>query len=590
MVIIHLNNLQQLGRLHLYANFATMRYFLCIGICLYSFIATAQTSSLLTRQAETWRISEHYPDAITSAQQSADIALSIHDFTEATKALTVVANVYSNTKQFSILKKYADSALFIAQKAHKPIAMAYGYYAQALLYYAIDNTELVTKYAQLGLSQQPDHYVSAKINYLLYAVNTRWDNVRNVNTYAQRATENALLTGDYNLLSNCYTALSIASDYNYNISKRTEQRDSIVYYLKMVEALYQQHPKDVARKTYAIACVNMADYYMKYSDNQNAIHYANMARTVLKDTHAGQEIMASSLGILAEYAKKEHNYSSAESYLLEAYNMVKDLQAPYYYTLVNVASSLASMYEQTGNYPSALQFQKKVTEYNKMLFDQKQVLNAQKLEIQYETEKKNNELQLLKQREQYQRMQKYLYIGITIVSLVSLVFMFLSYYFRLRQLNLEMKLDKEEQSRLKAEQQLLEGQQQQLQKEAMVNMLQLEHKKDMLSQIKEKLNDNHINKIWNEELQLDGDFEDAKLQIQQVHPNFFNLLNEKTQQKLTALDLKLCAYLHLKMDTKKIAAILHIEPKSVRMSRYRIKQKLGLAKEEDLNVFLQNLG
>jgi hypothetical protein len=36
----------------------------------------------------------------------------------------------------------------------------------------------------------------------------------------------------------------------------------------------------------------------------------------------------------------------------------------------------------------------------------------------------------------------------------------------------------------------------------------------MLLQIKEKLNDNTINKIWNEELILDNDFEDAKFQIQ----------------------------------------------------------------------------
>jgi DNA-binding CsgD family transcriptional regulator len=243
-----------------------------------------------------------------------------------------------------------------------------------------------------------------------------------------------------------------------------------------------------------------------------------------------------------------------------------------------------------GNYPSALSYQKKITEYNNKLFDQKQVLNAQKLEIQFETEKKNNELR-------YQRMQKYLYFGIALVSILSLIFMFLSYYFKLRyslqrekQLQLEkqdaqlqMKLEKEEQSRLKAEQQLL-------QKEAMVNLLQLEHKKEMLFQIKEQLNDNSINKIWNEELSLDDDFEDAKLQIQQVHPDFFQLLNDRTQQKLTPLDLKLCAYLHLKMDTKQIAKILHIEPKSVRMSRYRIKQKLKLAKEEDLNLFLQNLG
>lgn len=185
--------------------------------------------------------------------------------------------------------------------------------------------------------------------------------------------------------------------------------------------------------------------------------------------------------------------------------------------------------------------------------------------------------------------------------------MFRSYHFRLRyslqrekQLNLEKKdselqmmLEKEEKARLKAEQQLLESQQQQLQKEVMASQLQLEHKKEMLFQIKEKLADSNqlnINKIWNEELLLDNDFEVAKFQIQQVHPEFFSLLNQRAVQKLTALDLKLCAYLHLKMDTKKIAQLMHVEAKSVRMSRYRIKQKLGLGKEDDLNVFLQNMG
>lgn len=34
----------------------------------------------------------------------------------------------------------------------------------------------------------------------------------------------------------------------------------------------------------------------------------------------------------------------------------------------------------------ALEFQKKATAYNSKLFDQKQVLNAQKQEIQYEAE------------------------------------------------------------------------------------------------------------------------------------------------------------------------------------------------------------
>ena len=141
-------------------------------------------------------------------------------------------------------------------------------------------------------------------------------------------------------------------------------------------------------------------------------------------------------------------------------------------------------------------------------------------------------------------------------SLLGLIFMFRSYHFRLRysiqrererelhlekqEAELQTKLEKEEQSRLKAEQQLLESQQQQLQKEMMANQLQLAHKKEMLFQIKEKLGSNHglnINKIWNEELLLDHDFEQTKFQIQEVHPDFFALLIQHAQQKLTTLDL-----------------------------------------------------
>jgi len=607
--------------------------FIWIGISLCCFIATAQIASAdrsqpaagagkseqatrLTHLAEAYRINENYPSAIATAQQGAGIALQQNDLTAATKAYTVLANVYANTKQFAILKKTSDTTLSIAQKARTPIAMAYGYYIQAVLYNALDNADSATNYAQLALKvqgQKPEPYISAKIYYLLYALNTLWDDVPKVNAYAQKAAENALLAGDYNLLSNCYIAQSTAADYNYQQSKSTEQRDLIISYLRKVEDLHQQHPKEVAQKTYAIACINSADFYLRNfpaTDDQakaNAIQYANLAKTAAKSTAFGQEIMASSLGILSEYAKRDKKPALEENYLLEAYTVMLDQKDPYYYTLVNVVTALANLYEKNGNYTKALEFQKKVTEYKAKLFDRQQALNSQKLEIQYETEKKNNEVLMLKQREQYSRMQNYFYIGIAAVSLLGLIFMFRSYHFRLRyslqrekQLQLEkqeaelqMKLEKEEQSRLKAEQQLLEAQQQQLQKEAMANLLQLEHKKDMLLQIKEKINDNdllNINKIWNEEQLLDNDFEDVKLQIQQVHPDFFYLLNERTQQKLTPLDLKLCAYLHLKMDTKKIAQILHIEPKSVRMSRYRIKQKLGLGKEEDLNVFLQNLG
>ncbi|ULT25979.1 LuxR C-terminal-related transcriptional regulator [Sphingobacterium sp. E70] len=56
---------------------------------------------------------------------------------------------------------------------------------------------------------------------------------------------------------------------------------------------------------------------------------------------------------------------------------------------------------------------------------------------------------------------------------------------------------------------------------------------------------------------------------------------------MTALDQKYCAYFYLDMDTKQIANLLHVEPKSVRMTKYRIKQKFGLDSQSNLTNYLK---
>jgi DNA-binding CsgD family transcriptional regulator len=571
--------------------------------------------ALLIQLAEIYRGRKNYSIAEIKARQSAAISLKYKNYTEVTKAYALLASIASSLQQLKRLKSIADSTLAFASKANDPVALAEAYNAQIQLYKTLGDQEAVVKFGNLGLKQlakKPDSHIAAKIYYRLYVVHSHWNNEAKVNFYAHEATKNALLTKDYNLLSNCYTALSVAHEYNYNTTKKKAELDSVLFYLHQAEVLYRQYPEQVNDYTYAIACVNIADYYLKYFPEYDngakiqAIRYANMANAVLRNTINSQEVIASSLGILSEYAKREGNDALSESYLLEAYKVMKTEQPPYYYTMINVVQALSQFYEQRGNYKKAISFQKEVTQYNNENFNQKQALNAQKLEIQYETEKKDAEMRILKEREQSRRMQNYLYGCIAVASLLGLLFMFRAYHFKLRyslqrekQLQLEkqdselqIKLEKEEQARLKVEQQLLETQQQQLKTEVMANVLQLEHKNQMLINIRDKLTGGdpvNMQKILREEMVLDNDFERAKMQIQQVHPDFFNLINDKAQKKLTVLDLKLCAYLYLKMDTRQIAQLMNIEAKSVRMSRYRIKQKLGLEKDDDLYIFLQGL-
>ncbi len=582
----------------------------------HSGLSEKEKPPLLFQLAEILRTNKNYEAAEARLRQGAAIALGYKNYTDATKAYVMLVDIRINTKQFATVQQISDSALALAKQANNPIATAYSYYSRVLLSKMLDNGEDVVRYCNQALKELEkvdDPYITAKIYYKLYTVYSDWNNEARVNNYARKATENALRTKDYNLLSNCYMALSIAHEYNFNTAKDKQELDSTLFYLNRVEDLYRQYPGQVANYTYAIACINLANCYLKYYPEtdkeaaQKGIHYASTAREILKGAPNCEEVVGSSLGILSEYASRAGNEAQVESNLLEAYSVMKSQQHPYYYTMINIVQALSDFYAQKGDYQKALDFQKKVTEYNKKSFNQKQALNAQKLEIQYETEKKNNEMQILKVQEKSRRLRNYLYGYTALAAVLGLLFMLRAYHFRVRyavqrekQLQLEkqesmlqIKLEKEEQARLKAEQQLLETQQQQLKKEVMANVLQLEHKNRTLLNIKEKLAEGekvNIQKIIKEEMVLDSNFEHAKLQIQQVHPDFFYLISERAQRKLTLLDLKLCAYVYLKMDTRQIAQLMNIEAKSVRMSRYRIKQKLGLEKDDDLNSFLQGLG
>lgn len=57
---------------------------------------------------------------------------------------------------------------------------------------------------------------------------------------------------------------------------------------------------------------------------------------------------------------------------------------------------------------------------------------------------------------------------------------------------------------------------------------------------------------------------------------------------LTVADKKMCAYLKMDLTSKEIAPLLNLTVRSVEMSRYRLRKKLGLNREDNLTEFLQN--
>jgi DNA-binding CsgD family transcriptional regulator len=83
----------------------------------------------------------------------------------------------------------------------------------------------------------------------------------------------------------------------------------------------------------------------------------------------------------------------------------------------------------------------------------------------------------------------------------------------------------------------------------------------------------------------DDDWNRFAIHFDEVHNNFLATLKVKYPQ-LSPTDLKLCAFLRLNLSSKEIAQRLNISLKGVEVSRYRLRKKLGLATEVNLNDFL----
>jgi DNA-binding response OmpR family regulator/DNA-binding CsgD family transcriptional regulator len=97
---------------------------------------------------------------------------------------------------------------------------------------------------------------------------------------------------------------------------------------------------------------------------------------------------------------------------------------------------------------------------------------------------------------------------------------------------------------------------------------------DLIGATNRQLNDN----VW----------ENFEQQFSLVYSDFYNALGSRFPN-LSLTERKLCSLLRMNLSSKEIANITFQEPSSVDVARYRLRQKLGLGKDDNLVLFLSNL-
>lgn len=126
--------------------------------------------------------------------------------------------------------------------------------------------------------------------------------------------------------------------------------------------------------------------------------------------------------------------------------------------------------------------------------------------------------------------------------------------------------------------------------------LHLVAKNEILTRIQsiaETQNDPHkaledIQRLVEHNLKADEEWKLFRIHFDKVHPLFFDKLRSHSD-KLTENDLRMCAYIKIGLRIKEIASLNHISAESVKMNRYRLKKKLDLNNDDNLEDFIAKI-
>ena len=362
----------------------------------------------------------------------------------------------------------------------------------------------------------------------------------------------------------------------------TGQYDSAKsYYYESLEH-YRKANNDLG-KTYAHA--NLAEVYNSVGQTDSAKAHLYAAKEHLQLSEAFKRLGAYLYFELAKIYRSDGNYDEAEAMLRQTISttlVIRELEM-----LRDAYLLVSELKEEQQAYDSALHYFQLQKLYSDSLINASTERRYANLRVQLETVEKENKIAILNQELQLSQLRITLVI---IVLFLSFFILFMGWkYYRTRNRRNKLALENSELLRREISQKL-EIREREL-ADFTLNMIQknrfLEELEETIRSCKRKLNGGAPD-VFNKLLRAitinrstEKDWHDFNKYFGNVHKEFFDKIKE-TYPALTPGDLRHCALLKMNLSIKESAEIMGVDPNSIKMARYRMKRKMGLAEEENL--------
>ena len=290
---------------------------------------------------------------------------------------------------------------------------------------------------------------------------------------------------------------------------------------------------------------------------------------------------------LSNVNKLKGNYNVALAYAQKALNSSQELGLKK--KEINDHLELSTVYEKLGNYKKALNSYETFHIMNDSILGNEKVLAMSELEKKYQTEKKEQEIVLLQAQKKNSKLRQIALI----LALAALSIILIAIWIYFHQRNNRNKLEKEKlDQEIEFKNKDLESKKQEL----TVFALQIAQKNELLENIKTDIQSINQNKAEGKSLQSlinsiqfnqndQEAWESFKNRFEQVHVDFNKRMLLK-HPEITSNDLRIIALIKMNLSSKEIANILNISLAGIKKARYRLRKKLNLVSEDNLDHFI----
>ena len=331
--------------------------------------------------------------------------------------------------------------------------------------------------------------------------------------------------------------------------------------------------------------LNLSDYFHELNQSDSAEYYLRMAELNNKGEASSARLQAhiymKQIDAFNQSGRHKDALKRAEEVIkLGATTGDLEVQRQGHF-------SRSAINEQAKDYNQALKDFKQYSYLSDSLFNDETNTKFSKQKIEIETLAKEIEIQRLAQESALKgTVNASLIVGTILLALVALS-IYLYYRSENRRKKVALKNSELQKQNL---QQKIQFDQQELSNHTLSMIL----KNNFLTELEGRLDDlktangstiREINMMI-KDIQLNRqagkDWEKFQTYFGKAHPNFYKSIKERYPE-LTSSDLRQCALLKMNLSLKESAEILGVDHNSVKMARYRMKKKIGLAEKETLH-------